>query len=117
PRKKAARPGEHSGIDQVFLNFRPAAATASIFGMRGGVAPPYPKEVIWSMPTSSMMTNRILGLPGAGGSRSWDATVELPPSHPESIKAALHAASAAGIFFFIVSPVGSNLECLAAHPT
>src|SRR5690606_23329052 len=60
--------GEHSGMAQVLRKRRPASATALMLGSRGGVRPPYPKVAIWSMPTASMMTNRIVGEDAGSGS-------------------------------------------------
>ena len=38
---------------------------ASMLGIAGATAPPYPMEGIWSTPTSSMMTNRMFGVAGS----------------------------------------------------
>jgi hypothetical protein len=40
PSKNSARLGEHSGIDQAFRKRAPAFEMVSMFGVRGGVAPP-----------------------------------------------------------------------------
>src|SRR5688572_4421303 len=56
-----ARLGEHWGIAQVLRKRSPPCAIASMLGVFGGVSPPYPNTFIWSMPTSSMMKNRMLG--------------------------------------------------------
>src|SRR5262245_30361123 len=69
-----ARLAEHAGIDQALWNRTPARAMVSMLGVCGGVAPPYPNTRIWSMPTSSMMTNRMLGTFG------WASTGTLPVS-------------------------------------
>ena len=61
--KKQARLGEHSGIVQSRVKRTPWAITVSMFGVAtraNGL-----KACNWSMPTSSMIMNRMFGGPDA----------------------------------------------------
>src|SRR5262244_2043520 len=104
--KNAARLGEHSGMAQTLVNLTPACAILARFGVEAAGVPPKPNSESWSMPTSSRMTNRILGL-------LLCATAELKAPGRPTAQSAVVSASACGmerLSFLIIAKAPNGCE-------
>src|SRR5262245_8078236 len=95
-----------------FVNFTPAAATASMLGVRGAVRSSGLKIRSWSLPTSSRMMNRMLGVAGGLGFGAAAATADHPrdPTTRRALNGVMKRVRRKGLFMAVLLVTDKQLD-------